>query len=191
MKRKELYQLLKVLCPFFLILVVTGLLPASAGAQSAQKVAIIDSQKAFDRSVQGQKVITLLQDKENEIKAGLKQKQEEINSLQDKLASQRLTLNEEALKQLQLEIDKKEAEKRKYEQDSSIEFDQFKAKLIKKMRDEILTIVDELVKERSYDLVFDLSSSGLIYFQPAMDITEEVIKRYDEAYSQKGSPGSF
>jgi len=191
MKRKELYQLLKVLCPFFLILVVTGLLPASAGAQSAQKVAIIDSQKAFDRSVQGQKVITLLQDKENEIKAGLKQKQEEINSLQDKLASQRLTLNEEALKQLQLEIDKKEAEKRKYEQDSSIEFDQFKAKLIKKMRDEILTIVDELVKERSYDLVFDLSSSGLIYFQPAMDITEEVIKRYDEAYSQKGSRGSF
>jgi Skp family chaperone for outer membrane proteins len=170
MKRKELYQLLKVLCPFFLILVVTRLLPASAGAQSAQKVAIIDSQKAFDRSVQGQKVITLLQDKENEIKAGLKQKQEEINSLQEKLASQRLTLNEEALKQLQLEIDKKEAEKRKYEQDSSIEFDQFKAKLIKKMRDEILTIVDELVKERSYDLVFDLSSSGLIYFQPAMDI---------------------
>ncbi|HNT00881.1 MAG TPA: OmpH family outer membrane protein [Candidatus Saccharicenans sp.] len=191
MKKKELYQLLEVLCPFFLILVVTGLLPASAGAQSAQKVAIIDSQKAFDRSVQGQKVITLLQDKENEIKAGLKQKQEEINSLQDKLASQRLTLNEEALKQLQLEIDKKEAEKRKYEQDSSIEFDQFKAKLIKKMRDEILTIVDELVKERSYDLVFDLSSSGLIYFQPAMDITEEVIKRYDEAYSQKRSPGSF
>ncbi|HPB58817.1 MAG TPA: OmpH family outer membrane protein [Candidatus Saccharicenans sp.] len=191
MKRKELYQLLEVLCPFFLILVVTGLLPASAGAQSAQKVAIIDSQKAFDRSVQGQKVITLLQDKENEIKAGLKQKQEEINSLQDKLASQRLTLKEEALKQLQLEIDKKEAEKRKYEQDSSIEFDQFKAKLIKKMRDEILTIVDELVKERSYDLVFDLSSSGLIYFQPAMDITEEVIKRYDEAYSQKQSPGSF
>ncbi len=191
MQRKELYQLLEVLCPFFLILVVTGLLPASAGAQSAQKVAIIDSQKAFDRSVQGQKVITLLQDKENEIKAGLKQKQEEINSLQDKLASQRLTLKEEALKQLQLEIDKKEAEKRKYEQDSSIEFDQFKAKLIKKMRDEILTIVDELVKERSYDLVFDLSSSGLIYFQPAMDITEEVIKRYDEAYSQKGSRGSF
>lgn len=191
MKRKELYQLLEVLCPFFLILVVTGLLPASAGAQSAQKVAIIDSQKAFDRSVQGQKVITLLQDKENEIKAGLKQKQEEINSLQDKLASQRLTLKEEALKQLQLEIDKKEVEKRKYEQDSSIEFDQFKAKLIKKMRDEILTIVDELVKERSYDLVFDLSSSGLIYFQPAMDITEEVIKRYDEAYSQKQSPGSF
>ena len=55
----------------------------------------------------------------------------------------------------------------------------------------MLSIVDELVKERGYDLVFDLSSSGLIYFQPALDITEEVIKKYDEASSRKQSPGSF
>jgi len=191
MKRKVAYPVLKVGCSLFLGLIFSALLAATATAQSAQKVAIIDSQKAFDRSAQGQKVIALLQDKENEIKASLKQRQEEINSLQDKFASQRLTLNEEALRQLKLEIDKKEAENKKYEQDSSIEFDQFKAKLIKKMRDEMLSIVDELVKERGYDLVFDLSSSGLIYFQPALDITEEVIKKYDEASSQKQSPGSF
>jgi len=165
MKRKVAYPVLKVGCSLFLGLIFSALLAATATAQSAQKVAIIDSQKAFDRSAQGQKVIALLQDKENEIKASLKQRQEEINSLQDKFASQRLTLNEEALRQLKLEIDKKEAENKKYEQDSSIEFDQFKAKLIKKMRDEMLAIVDELVKERGYDLVFDLSSSGLIYFQ--------------------------
>ena len=191
MKRKAACPVLKVGCSLFLVLIFTALLAATANAQSAQKVAIIDSQKAFDRSVQGQKIIALLQDKENEIKASLKQRQEEINSLQDKFASQRLTLNEEALRQLKLEIDKKEAENKKYEQDSSIEFDQFKAKLIKKMRDEMLAIVDELVKERGYDLVFDLSSSGLIYFQPALDITEEVIKKYDEAYSRKPSPVSF
>ncbi|HOM94363.1 MAG TPA: OmpH family outer membrane protein [Candidatus Saccharicenans sp.] len=191
MKRKVAYPVLKVGCSLFLGLIFSALLAATATAQSAQKVAIIDSQKAFDRSAQGQKVIALLQDKENEIKASLKQRQEEINSLQDKFASQRLTLNEEALRQLKLEIDKKEAENKKYEQDSSIEFDQFKAKLIKKMRDEMLAIVDELVKERGYDLVFDLSSSGLIYFRPALDITEEVIKKYDEASSRKQSPGSF
>jgi len=191
MKRKAVCPLLKIGCSIFLILIFTALLAATAAAQSVQKVAIIDSQKAFDRSVQGQKVVALLQDKENEIKASLKQRQEEINSLKDKFASQRLTLNEEALSQLQLEIDKKETEKKKYEQDSSIEFDQYKAKLIKKMRDEMLAIVDELVKERGYDLVFDLSSSGLIYFQPALDITEEVIKKYDEAYSRKPSPVSF
>ena len=191
MKRKVACPVLKVGCSLFLGLIFSALLAATATAQSAQKVAIIDSQKAFDRSVQGQKIIALLQDKENEIKASLKQRQEEINSLKDKFASQKLTLNEEALRQLQLEIDKKEAEKKKYEQDSSVEFDQFKAKLIKKMRDEMLAIVDELVKERGYDLVFDLSSSGLIYFQAALDITDEVIKKYDEASSRKQSPESF
>jgi len=96
-----------------------------------------------------------------------------------------LTLKEEALSQLQIEIDKKEADQRKYEQDSSADFNQLKAKLIKKIRDGLLVIVDELVKEKGYDLVFDLSSSGLIYFQPALDITEEVIKRYDETATKK------
>ena len=96
-----------------------------------------------------------------------------------------MTLKEEALSQLQVEIDKKEADKRKYEQDSSADFDQLKARLIKKIRDGLLVTVDELVKEKGYDLVFDLSSSGLIYFQPALDITEDVIKRYDEAAGQK------
>jgi len=185
MNRSLSCQLLRIFSSFFLILITFWLWPAPAGAQSALKVAIIDSQRAFDRSAEGRKVVAQLQEKEDEIKAGIKQREEEINGLKLKLDSQKLTLKEEALSQLQVEIDKKEADKRKYEQDSSADFDQLKARLIKKIRDGLLVTVDELVKEKGYDLVFDLSSSGLIYFQPALDITEEVIKRYDEAAGQK------
>lgn len=185
MNRSLSYRLLRIFSSLFLILITFWLWPAAAGAQTALKVAIIDSQKAFDRSVEGRKVVAQLQEKEDEIKAGIKQREEEINDLKLKLDSQKLTLKEEALSQLQIEIDKKEADKRKYEQDSSADFNQLKAKLIKKIRDGLLVIVDELVKEKGYDLVFDLSSSGLIYFQPALDITEEVIKRYDETATKK------
>jgi outer membrane protein len=185
MNRSLSCRSLGILSSFFLILITFWLWPAAAGAQTNLKVAIIDSQKAFDRSAEGRKVVALLQEKEDEIKAGIKQREEEINGLKLKLASQKLTLKEEALKQLQLEIDQKVADQKKYEQDSSADFDQYKAKLIKKIRDSLLVIVDELVKEQGYDLVFDLSSSGLIYFQPALDITEEVIKRFDENTTRK------
>jgi Skp family chaperone for outer membrane proteins len=185
MNRSLSCQLLRIFSSFFLILITCWLWPAAAGAQPALKVAIIYSQKAFDRSAEGRKVVAQLQEKEDEIKAGIKQREEEINGLKLKLDSQKLPLTEEALGQLQVEIDKKEADKRKYEQDSSADFDQPKAKLIKKIREGLLATVDELVKEKGYDLVFDLSSSGLIYFQPALDITEEVIKRYDETAGQK------
>ncbi|MDD8020372.1 MAG: OmpH family outer membrane protein [Acidobacteriota bacterium] len=185
MNRSLFYRSLAIFSPFILISMILWLGPAEAGAQTALKTAIIDSQKAFDRSAEGRKAVALLQEKEDEIKAAIKEREQEINSLRNKLDSQRLTLNQEALSQLQLEIDIKEAEKNKYEQDSSAEFNQFKTRLIKKIRDDLLAIVEGLVKERDYELVFDLSSSGLIYFQPALDITEEVIKRYDEAASRR------
>jgi Skp family chaperone for outer membrane proteins len=148
-------------------------------AQSSLKVAIINSQKAFDRSAEGKKAVAILQEKEDQNKAELKKMDEELKTLKDRLASQKLTLNQEALTQLQLEIDKKEADKQKLEQESSGDYEQFKSQLIKRIRDEMLAVVDNLVKEGGYDLVFDLSTSGLIHFNPAFDITDEVIKRYD------------
>jgi len=35
------------------------------------------------------------------------------------------------------------------------------------------------------EIILDLASSGAIYFNPAIDLTEEVIKRYDASKSQQ------
>jgi outer membrane protein len=161
----------------FLFLVFTS---SSLTAQTNLKVAVINSQKAFEQSAEGKKAVSILQEKEQTIKEEIKKRNEEIQKLKDRLASQKLTLSPEAISQLQLEIDQKEAARQKYEQEASADFEQFKSQLIKKIREEMLAVVDELVKEKGFDLVFDLSSSGLIYFQPSFDITEEIIKRYDQ-----------
>ncbi|MBC7361142.1 MAG: OmpH family outer membrane protein [Candidatus Aminicenantes bacterium] len=181
MKNKAASRSLKVL----IISLTFSLISASAFAQATLKVAIINSQKAFDQSTEGKKAVAILQEKEDQIKAEIKKMDEEIKTLKDKLASQKLTLNQDALTQLQLEIDKKEAARQKYEQESSRDFEQFKSQLIKRIRDEMLAIVDELIKERGYDLVFDLTTSGLIHYNPAFDITDEVVKRYDASKAKK------
>jgi len=156
-----------------------------AGAQTQLKVAIINSQKAFDQSAEGKKAVAILQEREEQMKAALKKMDEEIKSLRERLSSQKLTLNAEAQSQLQLEIDQKEAARQKYEQETSRDFDQFKNQLIKRIRDEMLAIIDDLIKERGYELVFDLSSSGLIHYRPDLDITDEIIKRYDASKTVK------
>ncbi|MCI4445437.1 MAG: OmpH family outer membrane protein [Candidatus Aminicenantes bacterium] len=174
----------KVIPPALLLTVFFLLTALTVRAQNPTRVAIINSQKAFDQSAEGKKAVAILQEKEDQIKAELKKRNEEIQTLKDKLTGQKLTLSQEALNQLQQEIDRQEAARKKYEQDSSQEFEQFKSQLIKKIRDEMLAIVDDLVKERGYDLVFDLSTSGLVHYNPALDITDEVIKRYDASKKQ-------
>ncbi|HEK85759.1 MAG TPA: OmpH family outer membrane protein [Candidatus Aminicenantes bacterium] len=162
-----------------LILILISLISLPGQAQETPRIAIINSQKAFDQSAEGKKAVAILKEKEDQIKAEIKNREDELKALKDKLTEQKLTLSQEALTQLQLQIDKKEADRQKYEQESSRDFEQFKSQLIKKIRDEMLSIVDQLVKERGYQLVFDLSASGLIYYTPSFDITEEVVKRYD------------
>ncbi|MCR4396446.1 MAG: OmpH family outer membrane protein [Candidatus Saccharicenans sp.] len=161
------------------------LMAAPVMAQGQLKVAIVNSQKAFDQSQAGQKAVAILKEREDQLKADLKQMDEELRKLRDKLASQKLTLSSEAQSQLQQEIDRKQAERQKYEQENTRLFEQFKDQLIKKIREEMLAVIDELIKERGYELVFDLSTSGLIYYRPELDITDEVIKRYNASQASR------
>ena len=167
------------------IIMLAALVTAPLLAQSQPKVAIVNSQKAFDQSREGQKAVAILKEREDQLKAELKKMDEELRNLKDRLAAQKLTLTPEAQSQLQLEIDRKEAERQKYEQENTRLFEQFKNQLIKRIREEMLSLIDELIKERGYELVFDLSTSGLIYYRPELDITDEVIKRYDASKAKK------
>jgi len=44
---------------------------------------------------------------------------------------------------------------------------------------QLLPIIENIAKKREFSLVLDLTSSGVVYFNPAFDITDEVIKRYN------------
>lgn len=172
---------------FIILLIITAvsLFAPPARPQSPLKVAIVNSQKAFDQSLEGKKAVAILQEKEELLKTELKKMDEEIKNLKQKLASQTLTLNPEARAELQKEIDRKEADRQKYEQENSRNFEQFKSQLINRIRQEMLAVIDELVRERDYELVFDLSTSGLIHYKPELDITDEVIRRYDASKTGK------
>jgi Skp family chaperone for outer membrane proteins len=43
----------------------------------------------------------------------------------------------------------------------------------------LLPIIEKLGKERGLDIIFDLGNSGAVYYSPTIDVTQEVIKRYD------------
>jgi Skp family chaperone for outer membrane proteins len=50
----------------------------------------------------------------------------------------------------------------------------------------MVAIVSILRKEKGYDLVLDMAASGAIDFDPALDITDELVRRYDA--SKTGGP---
>jgi Skp family chaperone for outer membrane proteins len=159
---------------------------APAAAQQAHTVAVFDFQKTIQTSVQGKAVLTQLKAKEDSITQRLGEIDNQILSLETKLKTQNLTLTEEAKRELSLDIDRLVTSRKRYQEDSTREYQQLQFQLFNRTRDAVLSVVKALALEKEFSLVLDVNSGGVAFYDAQLDVTEEVIKRYDaSAFSKK------
>ena len=172
---------IRTIAPLVILFV---LVVAAAGyAQLASKIAVINSQMAFETSVEGKKALSQMQERENKIKSELQKQDDAIRLLENKLTTGRLTMTNEALMGIQAEIEQKTTQRKRYEEDQTRDGNQFANNIIQKIRGEMVAIIEGLAKERGYDLVLDMVTSGVVTSNPTIDITTEVVRRYDQSKS--------
>lgn len=156
------------------------LIPAAGlFAQQASKIAVVDSAKAFQTSAEGKRALAQFQERDAKIKGDIQKLDDAIRALENRMNTGRLTMTQEALAATQADIDKKTTERKRYEEDAARDFQQFQANIVQRIRAEMIVIIDNLAKERGLDLVLDLQTSGAAYANPAIDLTDEIIRRYD------------
>jgi len=161
------------------VLVVTGY------AQQLPKIGVINSQRVLESSAEGKRVIVQLQDKDKRVQDELAKLDEDIRKLESKLNTQRLTLSEQSILDLRSDIDRKRTDRKRRAEDSLRELQELQLRLFNKVKGELLPIIEQLGKEKGFDIIFDLANSGALYFSPAIDITDEVIQKYDASKAAK------
>jgi outer membrane protein len=153
---------------------------ASLGlAQDVPKIGVINSQEVLEKSAEGKRVIARLTEKDKQNQAAITKLDDEIRGLETRLNTQRLTLSEEALYNMNADLQKKQTDRKRQAEDAVRDFQDLQVKLFNKVQSELIPIIEALGKENGIDLIFDLAKSGAVYFNPAVDLTEDVIKRYD------------
>jgi Skp family chaperone for outer membrane proteins len=152
---------------------------ASFAQQQTYKIAVVNSTKAFETSTEGKKAYAQFMERDNKIKADLQKQDDAIRALENRMNTGRLTMTPEAITATQVDHDKKVTERKRYEEDATRDFGTLQQNVATKIRDELLTIVKALRKEKGYDVIFDLQPSGIADFEPALDITDELVRRYD------------
>ncbi len=163
-----------------LVLAVFALSFVSAGfAQQAGKIGVINSQMVLEKSAEGKRVIAQLQDKDKKGQADLTRLDNEIKALETKLSTQRLTLTEEAALQINSDLDRKKTDQKRLSEDAVREIQELQYRLFNKVQGELIPIIEGLGKEKGMDVIFDLAKSGAVYVNPVIDLTDEVIRRYD------------
>jgi len=148
-------------------------------AQQSPRIGVINSQDVLERSAEGKRVIARLQEKDKSNQGVLTKLDDEINQLQTRINTQRLTLAEEALYNMNTDLQKKQTDRKRLAEDAVRDFQDLQVKLFNKVQSELIPIIEALGKEKGIDLILDLQKSGAVYYNPSVELTEDVIKRYD------------
>ncbi len=148
-------------------------------SQQAIKIGVVNSQDVLEKSAEGKRVMAQIQEKDKQTQGRLGTLDDEIRSLETRINTQRLTLTNEAMLQLSSDLEKKRTERKRFGEDSLREMQEFTGRLFQRIQTELLPIIEQVGKDKSLDIIFDLARSGAIYFNPIVDLTQEVITRYD------------
>ncbi len=161
-----------------LVIFVSSLLSLGF-AQQTGKIGVLNSQAVLERSAEGKRVIAQLQDRDKKGQGDLVRLDNEIKQLETRLTTQRLTLTDEAALQINSDLERKRTDQKRLSEDHVREMNELQYRLFNKVQNDLIPIIEALGKEKGMDIIFDLQKSGAVYFNPAVDVTEEVIKRYD------------
>lgn len=152
-------------------------------AQGTFEIGVIDSSKVMQTSTEGKKAIFTLKQKEQQYNDALTNIDNQAKELELKLSAQKLVLSQEAQQQILYDLEQLKTKKERAEEDYTKEYRKLEFSLVTKIRNEVFPIIETVAKEKNFRLVLDLSVTGAAYVDPSIDITDEVIERYDRAKS--------
>ena len=166
----------------FILVVVLGSFSCSAFAVI---VGTVDMQKIMFTVKEGQKVRAKLEGRFNEKKAALSKAEGKLKKFKQQFDKKAQVMSEVARLKEQGQAQKMilalETKRQKYQQ----EIRALETRLTQPIADRIKSAVVVIAKKAEVDLVFEVSSTPILYSKNKKDLTNEVIKFYDKKHPGK------
>jgi outer membrane protein len=155
--------------------------PVQRPFPTGTKYAFVNIQRIAAESAAGKtlagKVQALNQQKVNE----LNEKNKALQASQQKLEAGASVLSATAAAQLQKDIERQQIDIQRFTEDAQQEVTTLQTQLQDEFQVRLTPIIQDVANERGLHLLFSVVDSGLVWADPALDITTEVIQKFDAA----------
>jgi outer membrane protein len=160
-------------------LALAVLLPALPAAADF-KLALVDRQRALissDKGKEAEKTLTQLQDKK---KKELEPRSNACKKIQEDADSQKFVMSDDALQEKAIEYQRCGRDLERDVQAAKDELVVQQQKLLAPIAKKLEDIVNQIGKEKQFDLILDRSTPGVLFAPDALDVTDLVIKKLNE-----------
>jgi Skp family chaperone for outer membrane proteins len=154
--------------------------PPSVSAPPAPlRMAFVDLQRVAAESIEGKASTGKVQALSQKKAAELGDKQKALQANQQKLQQGAGVLSDAARAQAQREVDRLTVEIDRFQEDANAEVQELQQQLLGDFQEKLRPVIDGMIKELAIGLLFSAGDAGAVYIDPSLDITTEVIRRYD------------
>jgi outer membrane protein len=153
--------------------------PAPPPFPAGAKYAFINIQRIAAESAEGKaatsKVQALNQQKVNE----LNERNKALQAAQQKLEAGASVMSDQARGQLQKDIERMQVDIQRFTEDAQQDVTALQTELQEEFQRRLSPVVNQVSTEKGLHLLFSVVDSGLVWADPGLDITMEVIQKFD------------
>ena len=164
--------------------------PPRAAFQTGLKYAYVNVQEIAATSNEGKGYNAKVQALQEQRIKELQDKQKALVAAQQKLEQGGSVLNDTARAQLQADIERQQKDIQRSSEDAQQEVTALTQQLQAEFERRLTPVVDRVAKEKGVHFIFSAAESGLVWADPTMDLTLDVIRAFDATPASAAKPAA-
>jgi outer membrane protein len=158
--------------------IVAGL--AATADAAGTRIGYVDVQRVIVRSVAGVAAREQLEREKVVMQKDVDNRRTEVDKLREEMEKKGLVLSAEARREKEETFQRKVRDLRRLAEDLEKELQKKEQLATQRILQELTGVIEKMGKERGFLLIVERRSGGVIYGDPEADVTDEVIKLYDQ-----------
>jgi outer membrane protein len=165
---------------------------ANTPSQATMKVGVINIQAAIAGTAEGKQAAAELQSQFSPRTTELQNMQKQIEDLRVRLQNGQTTLSDEEKVRLSRQGDQLTRAFQRKQQEFQEDSNDAQQDVVNRIGRKMMDVLDKYSKENTYSVILDESSqqTPVIYAAPQVDVTQDIIRLYDQAYPVRTAAGA-
>jgi outer membrane protein len=162
--------------------------PAEAPFPTGAKYAFVNIQRVAGESGQGKALSSRVQSLNAQKLNQLTERNKALQTSQQKLESGASVLSDVARAQLEKDIDRQQTEIQRFTDDAQKEVQELQTELQAEFQQKLGPVIQMVAQEKKLEILFSALDAGIIWADAGLDLTNEVIRRFDAAAPVAANP---
>jgi outer membrane protein len=173
----------RIIVAFFAVCLIC----ATSGTLSAQdtKIVYLDSQKILMESLAGKDAYKQLNTLKDQKASELEKKQNKLKTMADQLQAKSVTMTVTAREDLEAKYDKELKDYNRAVKDAQDDLRRKEMEFLKPFSKDLDEIIKAYSEKNNIDMVLDKQNPAVVYANPKIDITTQIITAFDKHNQEK------